>query len=117
MPLPDPYFSPGNTSVDFLTKINKAGDKDHFHLPFVGFTLYKNMNQQEHSSKTKTLVAGLLLGIIAGSILGIAFAPAKGRDTRRKLRDLFSELKDEHCEHSKKSEVKDEADPENDRPV
>jgi len=37
--------------------------------------------------KTKNLLIGIASGLIAGAVLGILFAPHKGRVTRRKIRN------------------------------
>jgi gas vesicle protein len=48
--------------------------------------------------KTTNVIAGVLIGVIAGAAIGILMAPDKGSETRRKLsergRDLASTLKD-----------------------
>ncbi len=48
--------------------------------------------------KTNNIAIGILGGIAAGAILGILFAPAKGKDTRKQIakksNDYASELKD-----------------------
>ncbi len=48
--------------------------------------------------KTSNVIAGLLLGIIAGAALGVLYAPDKGTETRRRISrkgtDLADMLKD-----------------------
>lgn len=42
--------------------------------------------------KTNKLLAGILLGAAAGAVLGILFAPDKGKETRKKLKNKSNEL-------------------------
>lgn len=51
---------------------------------------------------------GFIVGIAAGSVLGILFAPEKGTKTRRKLKDKASELSDEISRKIRKLEKIDE---------
>ena len=44
--------------------------------------------------KTNKLLAGILLGAAAGAELGILFAPDKGKETRKKLKNKGQELGD-----------------------
>ena len=44
--------------------------------------------------KTNKLLAGILLGAAAGAVLGILFAPDKGKETRKKLKNKGQELGD-----------------------
>ena len=44
--------------------------------------------------KTNKLLAGILLGAAAGAVLGILFAPDKGTETRKKLKNKGQELGD-----------------------
>lgn len=63
-------------------------------------------------SKGKVLL-GLLAGVASGALLGILFAPQKGKDTRKKIakkgedyadaiKDKFNEFKDEVTEKYEK---------------
>ena len=42
--------------------------------------------------KTNKLLAGILLGAAAGAVLGILFAPDKGKETRKKIKNKSNEL-------------------------
>ena len=44
--------------------------------------------------KNNTLAIGLLGGLAIGTALGILFAPAKGSETRKKIADKSTDLKD-----------------------
>lgn len=44
--------------------------------------------------KNNNLLLGIISGVAIGSILGVLFAPAKGSETRKKIRDKGSDLKD-----------------------
>lgn len=67
---------------------------------------------QPENTKTKTLLVGIALGLVIGGLLGFAFAPAKGSDTRRKLFSLFEDEDNNNTE-----DMMDDFDPESDRPV
>lgn len=41
---------------------------------------------------TGKVVSGILVGIAAGAILGILFAPDKGQETRKKIRQTTDDL-------------------------
>jgi gas vesicle protein len=43
------------------------------------------------NTKSKIATAAIA-GIAAGSVLGVLFAPSKGKDTRKKLRDKSNEF-------------------------
>lgn len=42
--------------------------------------------------KTRDLALGVLAGAAAGAVLGILFAPEKGKDTRKKISDKSKDL-------------------------
>ena len=44
--------------------------------------------------KSSKIITGVLIGAAAGAVLGILFAPEKGKDTREKLRRKGADLKD-----------------------
>ena len=56
--------------------------------------------------KDKNLIIGLLGGVAVGAALGVLFAPAKGRETIKKIsnkgHDLKDSLKDTACRISDK---------------
>jgi|GEM_PF-5669210 len=68
-------------------------------------------------NRTHTFLAGILLGLIAGGLLGLAYAQTKDRDARREFSDLFSGLTDENNENKTTVDKVDAFDPEGDRPV
>lgn len=76
----------------------------------------ENMKQST-DNKTKTLLTGVLLGLAAGTLLGLAFAAAKGSDPGHKLCDLSDESGDEICKNKSTTDQADAFDPEADRPV
>lgn len=74
------------------------------------------MNPSEDSkTNSANLIIGLFLGFAAGALLGIAMAPAKGSETRRKVSNWFGDLVsgDENSE----KDFAGKNDPEADRPV
>ena len=44
--------------------------------------------------KNSNLAVGILGGLAVGTVLGILFAPAKGSETRKKIADKSTDLKD-----------------------
>ena len=46
-------------------------------------------------SKTSGFFWGLLAGAAAGAILGILYAPDKGSETRKRIRQKFNDISDE----------------------
>ncbi|HRE63519.1 MAG TPA: YtxH domain-containing protein [Ferruginibacter sp.] len=65
------------------------------------------------------LIAGILVGIAAGAVLGVLFAPEKGEETRKKIKkraakmgeDLKAKFDDVAEEVKKKmSDIKNDAD-------
>ena len=48
--------------------------------------------------KNSGIVLGLLAGAAIGSLLGVLFAPEKGRETRKRLRRKAEDLRDEAFE-------------------
>lgn len=45
------------------------------------------------------IILGLLAGAAIGSLLGVLFAPDKGAETRKKVKEKAEDLKDEALEH------------------
>ncbi|WP_395063419.1 YtxH domain-containing protein [Flavobacterium sp.] len=52
--------------------------------------------------KNSNVVLGILGGAAVGALLGVLFAPAKGSETRKKIRDKGSDLKDSAINFSDK---------------
>lgn len=48
--------------------------------------------------KNSNLAVGILGGLAVGTVLGILFAPAKGSETRKKIADKGTDLKDKVVE-------------------
>ena len=44
--------------------------------------------------KTKTMIIGVVSGLVTGAVLGILFAPYRGRVTRRKIMNQTEDLTD-----------------------
>lgn len=44
--------------------------------------------------KTKHVVIGMMAAAAVGAVVGLLFAPEKGKDTRKKIRDGASDLAD-----------------------
>lgn len=70
---------------------------------------------EDNKTNTAKLVTGLLLGLAAGALLGIALAPAKGSETRRKISDWLEDLG--ACNKNPGKDGTEKNDPEADRPV
>jgi gas vesicle protein len=45
--------------------------------------------------KTDKVILGVLGGLAAGAIMGILFAPEKGKKTRKKIKNVGNDYKDE----------------------
>jgi gas vesicle protein len=45
--------------------------------------------------KTDKVILGVLGGLAAGAIMGILFAPEKGKKTRKKIKNVSNDYKDE----------------------
>lgn len=45
--------------------------------------------------KTNKVILGVLSGIAAGAVMGILFAPDKGKKTRKKIKNVSSDYADE----------------------
>ena len=54
-------------------------------------------------ANTGKILAALLIGAVAGTALGVLFAPDKGSETRKKMAGKASELGDELKEQFNKS--------------
>jgi gas vesicle protein len=52
----------------------------------------------EETGKIKGLIVGLILGVV----LGVLFAPAEGKETRKKVKDFLDELPDKTKEQGEK---------------
>ena len=66
------------------------------------------MSNQKSENKGK-LLAGMILGGAIGATLGLLFAPAKGEETRKKLKKKTDKLKDDVVK--KAGEIKSEIQP------
>jgi gas vesicle protein len=49
-------------------------------------------------SKGSRIVGGLLVGAIAGTLLGVLFAPRSGKETRKLIKKKVQNLKDQAVE-------------------
>lgn len=74
------------------------------------------MTSPENTKKRNHLKL-LLFGASIGAVLGMLFAPAKGSETRDKLRGLWSDLFDNSWEEQNEGNSNQENDPESDHPV
>lgn len=45
--------------------------------------------------KTNKVILGVLSGLAAGAVMGILFAPEKGKKTRKKIKDVSNDYADE----------------------
>ena len=57
-------------------------------------------------SKTGKILAAVVLGIAAGAVLGVLFAPDKGIETRRKVKEKGKKLADDLTDRLKESKEK-----------
>jgi gas vesicle protein len=55
-------------------------------------------------TSAKSVVAGTLLGLVAGGIAGILLAPKSGKETRAELSEHFDEIKNKFIDELKKAE-------------
>lgn len=60
----------------------------------------------ERTSHTGSLIGGLLIGALAGAVLGILFAPNKGSITRSNITDGAKDMAN-NLKHKMESEAKD----------
>ncbi len=49
-------------------------------------------------SDSGKVLGALLLGVAAGAVLGLLFAPDKGSETRKKIKDTADELKNKSAD-------------------
>ncbi|MEK7545371.1 MAG: YtxH domain-containing protein [Patescibacteria group bacterium] len=56
----------------------------------------QNTNPEKKKSIVDKLVMGAIIGGAIGSVLGVAFAPRKGRDTRKIIKEKGKELYEKH---------------------
>lgn len=55
-------------------------------------SLIKDINTSDSSSDTTRLILGAIVGVAAGLVLGILFAPESGRDTRNSIAESAKDL-------------------------
>ncbi len=55
---------------------------------------------------SKKVISALAIGLVAGAALGVLFAPASGRDTRRKIGHKVSDLKEDLADNFEKGKEK-----------
>ena len=60
-----------------------------------GYSEYDNAYDEEGGQKMKTLVTGLLVGGLIGSVVMLFLAPASGKKTLRKLQKKTMKLRDQ----------------------
>jgi hypothetical protein len=80
------------------TKVLDRRDTDHRKKESLYFTLGHRIKLKNKNMTTSKALLGVAAGIAAGAIIGILFAPDKGRETRKKIyrkgEDLADELND-----------------------
>ncbi len=61
------------------------------------------MEKKEEKSGTKNVVIGAAIGVLAGAIAGILFAPKSGKETRADIANYAHEMKDKIAEQIAKA--------------
>ncbi len=76
------------TSITFYSIANHRfikGNKSIFDI---------KLKKMDNTSDTKKIVAAALIGVAAGALLGVLFAPNKGSETRKKIKEKGGEMAD-----------------------
>ena len=74
-----------------------------------------NMENQRSSPGSRQLLGAALLGAVAGAVIALLFAPAKGSETRKKVADTAADLAEKLKKRA--SKVAENGNPEEDYPV
>ena len=60
--------------------------------------IHENQEYRYHTNNTAGVLAGMLIGGLAGAVTMLLLAPASGKDTRKQLQEKSIELRDRTTE-------------------